>query len=61
MALAGLPASLPEPPNLAATVPHAVFGELPSRAWFFFTVHDGDHIPQLRALRELTKTQHSGA
>lgn len=52
VALAGLPASLPEPPNLFATVPHAVLGELNSRAWWlFFTLHDGDHIRQLRALR----------
>jgi hypothetical protein len=52
VALAGLPASLPEPPDMTATVPHAVLGELPSRAWWlFFTVHDGDHIPQLRRLR----------
>jgi hypothetical protein len=33
VSLAALPAQLPEPPDLSVTVPHAVLGQLNSRAW----------------------------
>ena len=44
---------LPEDPNAETTVPHAFFGELPSRAWMLFQAfHDGMHADQINALRE---------
>jgi hypothetical protein len=52
MDLASLPAQLPEPPDLATTVDHAVFGPLNCRAWFLFlTIHDADHTSQLLRLK----------
>ena len=44
---------LPEEPDAQTTVPHAFFGELPSRAWMLFQAfHDGMHADQLNNLRE---------
>ena len=44
---------LPAQPDAEATVPHAFFGELPSRAWLLFQAfHDRMHAGQLNALRE---------
>lgn len=44
---------LPEEPDAEATVPHAFFGELPSRAWMLFqALHDGMHIAQINDLRQ---------
>lgn len=44
---------LPEDPDAETTVPHAFFGELPSRAWMLFQAfHDGMHADQINDLRE---------
>ena len=44
---------LPDRPDAEATVPHAFFGELPSRAWVLFQAfHDRMHADQINALRE---------
>lgn len=44
---------LPDCPDLEATVPHAFFGDLPSRAWLLFQAfHDRMHADQLNDLRE---------
>ncbi len=52
VSLAALPEQLPDRPNLDLTVGHAVLGQLDCRAWYLFlTLHDSDHIRQLRALR----------
>jgi len=53
VALAGLVASLPEPPSFDALAPHPFFGDLHARAWFLFQrVHDQDHAAQARAATE---------
>lgn len=44
---------LPQDPDAETTVPHAFFGELPSRAWMLFQAfHDGMHAAQINDLRE---------
>lgn len=44
---------LPDQPDAEATVPHAFFGDLPSRAWMLFQAfHDGMHADQINDLRE---------
>jgi hypothetical protein len=43
---------LPDQPNLDATVDHAFFGPLNSRAWFLFQrIHDADHTRQVETLK----------
>ena len=44
--------ALPEEIDNETTVPHAFFGELPSKAWpLFQAFHDGDHTRQIEALK----------
>ena len=44
---------LPDRPDSQTTVPHAFFGDLPSRAWILFQAfHDRMHADQLNDLRE---------
>ena len=53
VSLAALPEQLPEPPDLRATVGHAVLGQLNCRAWYLFlTLHDADHTRQVLGLKE---------
>ena len=42
----------PDEINNETTVPHAFFGELPSKAWpLFQAFHDGDHTSQIEAIK----------